>query len=191
MTSRDVRSAAFARRSSSGRARARGRVVAVCLAVWAVGCHRAEPSSESGSEDSAVSVPVTAGTAGWLGPVRAAHQLADAADSPAARQLAIEAIDAALAGIDVGAGPAVRWVEQDLLARSAQLWLDSEQPSRALAACASGLELSEEVSVPAATLWMVQGKAHEQLGDKARAVESYHRALVMNQELMNRSLGEE
>jgi hypothetical protein len=38
---------------------------------------------------------------------------------------------------------------------------------------------------------MHRGKAYELQGQRAKAVESYHRALVMNQELMSQSLGEE
>jgi tetratricopeptide (TPR) repeat protein len=163
----------------------RGAIVglAVVLEAACLGCSRHDAGSDAHQS--------TEAPRSELGPlladVRSVHTAADSASTPEARERAIGELDRTLERLS-GTDPESIWLRQDLLVRLAELELALQRPAKAIAWSDRGLGLSEAASVPAADLLRLRGVAYEQLGDDAWAVESYHRALVMNQVLMERSL---
>ncbi len=125
---------------------------------------------------------------GWIGRLQGAHAKADLAESKAQQLAARSELERLLDTAPDDQRPGSVWLRQDLLARLAALDLALGEPRRAVERAEQGLAVSTQTSLPASNLLMVQGKALEQLGDKTQAVKTYHRALVMNEELMKRSL---
>lgn len=124
----------------------------------------------------------------WLAEVQRVHQLADEATNLSERERAVGASSNALGlGVSLVFEGSV-WVKQDLAARLAGLELEQGRPARALEAVKRGLAYSSEPSLPVANLHAMGARAHEARGDRAAAVESYHRALLVNQRLMEQSL---
>ncbi len=123
----------------------------------------------------------------WIERAREAHRAADEAKSAPQRERAVEALRDAYQALPSSA-PGSDWVRLDLGARLAELELEGGNAQAALEWVRRVLPVQPEPSVPAANLLVAAGRAHELLGEKEQAVTSYHRALVMNQDLMERSL---
>lgn len=124
----------------------------------------------------------------WIETARLAHEEADRANSAAARTQALARLRQALTQVPTR-GAANVWVRQDLSARLAQLHLEAGEPEQALEWCRSGLALNREPSVAVANLLVLSGRAHEARGEDDVAIEAYHEALLMNEALMEHSLG--
>ncbi len=158
----------------------------LCLAVGlgVVACSQQdaeERSSPSGSSH------VEKSSRAWIERAREAHRAADEAKSAPQRERAVEALRDAYQALPSSA-PGSDWVRLDLGARLAELELEGGNAPAALEWVSRVLSVQPEPSVPAANLLVVAGRAYELLGEKEQAVTSYHRALVMNQDLMERSL---
>ena len=122
-----------------------------------------------------------------LGPLRSAHRAADQAVSAADKRRAIELLRRGVEPI-APAGEGLRFAYQDAWARVAQLAIELDDLKVAEAAIAQGLSAGKAASVPVAALLELRGTVHERRGQKKAAVEAYHDALIVNQELMQRSL---
>ncbi len=129
----------------------------------------------------------------WLEHVREADRLADlalAAGDPAAARKAL------VASLQAEAPPGIqtddeRTIRQDICFRLALIDLDSAGPEEALAWAERGLGLGEREDLFTANLLVVQGRSLEGLGRDAEAAESYHRALKINQLLLEREMAAE
>jgi tetratricopeptide (TPR) repeat protein len=122
-----------------------------------------------------------------LGPLRSAHHAADQAASAADKRRAIELLRRAVEPI-APAGEGLRFAYQDGWARIAQLAIELDDLKVAEEAIAQGLSAGKAASVPVATLLELRGTVHERQGQKQAAIAAYHDALLVNQELMQRSL---
>jgi hypothetical protein len=128
--------------------------------------------------------------AAWAVSAAAAHRSADrllaAGDAAGAR-----ATLRALVREDAGAGaksPGVRLAMQDTYFRLGRLALDAHDPREALADADAGLAYGEAPHLFVANLLVVRGAAREATGDPRGAAEDYHRALLMNETLLERTL---
>lgn len=129
----------------------------------------------------------------WIESVREADRLAEAAleagDPAAARKVLLASLQAeAPAGIQPDDARAIR---QDICFRLALIELDAGAPKEAQAFAERGLRLGEHEDLFTANLLVAQGRSLEALGKDAQAAESYHRALKINQLLLERELAAE
>jgi tetratricopeptide (TPR) repeat protein len=167
--------------------------VAAFAAACAMSCAACstDPSAESGQDDVTSKGDgahgVGEGTE-WIQQLKRAHAEADAVKSDGQRREALHSLEQALSRLPAGERPGDVWLRQDLLSRLADLELQLGDADKALRRANEGLGYSEATSVPASNLLMTKGRALERLERKAEAVKAYHQALVMNQELMERSL---
>jgi len=144
------------------------------------------PPSRVAADPLAEAVPA----APWLDSLRAAHSQTDAAVTREERKAALRSLEQVLGDIPpVGAGAV--WAKQDVASRVARLHLALGDPNQALGAARSGLEVSSAPSVAVADLLWLEGQALESLNRKSEAIEAYHQALVVNETLMKRSLGDD
>jgi predicted negative regulator of RcsB-dependent stress response len=77
---------------------------------------------------------------------------------------------------------------QDIAFRLGQVMLDEKQPGEALEACTRGLELGEQDDLFTANLLILRGHIRQELGKTLSAAEDFHRALVINEELLHKVL---
>ena len=143
----------------------------VCLAVWCGACaYGASPAP-------------------FVSRALSAHQEADA-------QLARGDLDAARANLvalvetqaPAGMAPAdVRVIRQDALYRLVELEIQAEQAQAAVAYADQGLALGGD-DLFVANLHVGRGRALEQLGRDADAAAAYHRALGINERLLDEAL---
>jgi hypothetical protein len=129
-------------------------------------------------------------TDAWAVGAAAAHRRADrllAAGDPAGARAALRALvdDASPEG---RAFEAHRLALQDTYFRLARLSLDANDPRQALADADAGLAYGAAPHVFVANLFVARGAAREATGDPRGAAEDYHRALIMNEELLERTL---
>lgn len=82
-----------------------------------------------------------------------------------------------------------RVVRQDACFRLALLQLEAGQPAQALRWADYGLELGSGQDLFTANLLIARGHANQALGNDKPAARAYHRALRINEELMNQALG--
>jgi tetratricopeptide (TPR) repeat protein len=126
----------------------------------------------------------------WVAEAARRHALADerleAGDRPGARD--------ALRGIVDAPPPAElppddrRGVLQDTYFRLARIDLDARDARAALADAERGLALGQAGDLFVANLLVVRGAAHEALGEGPAAAEDYHRALMINDQLLAKAL---
>ena len=84
-----------------------------------------------------------------------------------------------------------RVVRQDAYDRLARLVLEEGDPARALTLVDRGLGLGERDDVFTASLLTTRGRIHEAAGRDREAARDYHRALRINEVLLDRALGGE
>ncbi|MBN2496296.1 MAG: hypothetical protein JXR96_17010 [Deltaproteobacteria bacterium] len=116
---------------------------------------------------------------------RAADEALDRGDLDTARSRLLELARAeSVAGL---AGGEARALRADALYRLAELELAAARPARALGFAEQGLTLGG-ADLFAANLLVSRGRALERLGRELEAVESYHRALLINERLLGEAL---
>jgi predicted negative regulator of RcsB-dependent stress response len=84
-----------------------------------------------------------------------------------------------------------RVVRQDAYDRLARLVLERGDPARALTLSNRGLALGERDDVFTASLLTTRGRIHEAAGRDREAARDYHRALEINEALLDRALAGE
>ena len=118
---------------------------------------------------------------------RQVDRLLDANDTEAARALLRTLV------ADQRASPELaddrRVALEDCYFRLAHLALTANDPHQALADAERGLSYQTADSLFVANLLVARGAAHEALRDPRSAAEDYHRALVMNERLLQQALG--
>jgi hypothetical protein len=132
---------------------------------------------------------VTATDDPWLAEAAARHRAADAlldrGDTAGARR----ELSWLFTNADPGGSDDQRRVLQDTCYRLARLDLDAGDARAALAGAERGLGLGRPADdLFVANLLLVRGAAHEALGDARAAADDYHRALVINDELLHREV---
>jgi hypothetical protein len=132
---------------------------------------------------------VTAPADPWLAEAAARHRAADVlldhGDTTGARR----ELSSLLESAGVRRSDDERRVLQDTCYRLARLDLDAGDARAALAGAERGLDLAPPAhDVFVANLLVVRGAAHEALGDARAAAGDYHRALVINDELLHREV---
>ncbi|MCB9611840.1 MAG: hypothetical protein H6722_05220 [Sandaracinus sp.] len=129
------------------------------------------------------------GAAAWLEATRQAHASADAANDPrVAERVLLEAFEREVPN-GVAAEDA-RIVRQDLAYRMASLALDDDRAEDARRFADRGLQLGTATDVFTANLYVARGQAREVLGDAVGAAGDYHEALIVNEALLDRVLGD-
>ncbi|MBW1810723.1 MAG: hypothetical protein JRJ87_21200 [Deltaproteobacteria bacterium] len=79
-------------------------------------------------------------------------------------------------------------VKQDIFFRLAMLELQTGKPKAALDWSEQGLSLSQKHDLFTANLLVARGNALEVLGNETNAVGDYHKALKINEKLLNQAL---
>lgn len=152
-------------------------LVACLAALVGAGCSRA-PRGHGG---------------GWAAAAaeknREADRRLDDGDAPGARA-ALLALVAAEAPRAAGSDER-RLVVQDAYFRLARLALAERDARQAAGYADAGLALGTAPHVFVANLYVVRGAAHEALADARSAAEDYHRALIMNEQLLGQVLEQE
>jgi hypothetical protein len=126
----------------------------------------------------------------WAAEAAVEHQRADvlieAGDTAGAR-LALRTVveSGAAAG---AATEGERFAMQDTYFRLARLAMDAREPKEALADAQAGLAYGEAPHLFVANLLVARAAAREATGDPRGAAEDYHRALLMNETLLERTL---
>jgi hypothetical protein len=121
--------------------------------------------------------------------VRAAHQTADAAESPAQKAAAKDALESAFQrGDEPGAAAAIR---QDLADRAARLELELGHAAEALRWTQRGLAIDDAPSVLRANLLITEAEALAAQGQRAEARQALFAALEINQALLQVELDTE
>jgi tetratricopeptide (TPR) repeat protein len=123
----------------------------------------------------------------WVDMVHRAHQRAD--EGATSGTLAMEPmLRAAIAEAPRNPNERERWVIQDLHYRLAQLLLDAGELERAAIEVVRGLRADDAATLARANLLALQGKAFERQGERQKAAESFHAALLINELLMDEAL---
>lgn len=127
----------------------------------------------------------------WMHDVRTWSAQADAADARGDRVAAIDALSRIVERQvpESVAAEDARVVRQDACARLAERLLEHGDPERAARVVAEGLALGEREDLFTANLLTVQGLVHEGRGDDREAARAYHRALLIQEALLERALG--
>lgn len=152
--------------------------VSICLVAWALALGLSACS-------------YGASPSPFLSRALSAHQQADAqlqrGDLDAARQNLVALVTAeAPAGI----APAdVRVVRQDAYYRLVELELSAGRAAAAVAFAEQGLALGGDDDLFVANLHLGRGRALERQGRDADAAVAYHRALTINERLLDEALG--
>lgn len=123
----------------------------------------------------------------WLQSVEAAQRAADAAlvAGELSEARAHLSLIAEGDGVEDADAVGVRALRQDAFYQLARLAFAQEDGEVALRCANAGLALGEGGDLYEANLWIARGQAHELLGDPERAAEDYHRALVLNDALLD------
>jgi tetratricopeptide (TPR) repeat protein len=128
----------------------------------------------------------------WIASVQKASASADELVASGRPEDARHALEAALAlpshGMD---REDVRVVRQDLFYRVGRLDLAAGRADAARARADQGLTLGRGSDVFTANLLILRGRALETAGNAAAASRDYHEALVINEALLDKALGEE
>lgn len=129
----------------------------------------------------------------FVGRVLATHQEADAllarGDLDAARANLVALVSAEP---PAGMAPAdVRVIRQDALYRLVEVELSADRAPSAMAFADQGLALGGGDDLFVANLYVGRGQALERLGRDAEAAQAYHRALAINERLLDEALGGE
>lgn len=126
----------------------------------------------------------------WVARVERAHRDADAAaargDYDGARA-ALRALSEAGLPSSVVAADRQR-IEQDLYFRRAALALQAGDAALAQSLASQGLALGTGDDPFSVNLWVIRGRAREQLRLTEQAAEDYHRALLANEALLTQAL---
>jgi hypothetical protein len=125
----------------------------------------------------------------WAAGAATAHEQADrllAAGDAAGARAALRALVEGGAGGEATEGH--RLALQDTYFRLARLALDAHEPREALANADAGLAYGAAPHLFVANLLVARGAAREALDDPRGAAEDYHRALLMNETLLERTL---
>ncbi len=123
----------------------------------------------------------------WVDLVHRAHQRVD--EGATSGTLAMEPIlRAAIAEAPKNPNERERWVIQDLHYRLAQLLLDAGQLDRAAVEVVHGLRADDAATLARANLLALQGKTFERQGNREKAAEAFHAALLINELLMDKAL---
>lgn len=147
-------------------------IIALLLALLTPDCSRMDGSSQ------------------WIRQARDANLQADEAirrgDSADARETLVASLDRQ--------APATvnpedrRMVKQDMCFRLSLLEMDSKRHKEALAWAERGLALGRQQDLFTANLYLAQGRALQALSREPEAAEAYHRALKINENLLDRIL---
>lgn len=155
----------------------RGKVVAWLLLSFAAlaGCSR------------------TADSGRWIRDVDQAHRQADQALEKNDRAGAVASLQKIVAGEVPGsvAFEDARAVRQDACFRLASIELESDRPGEAFKWADHGLTLGRGQDLFTANLLVARGQALQRQGEEVRAASDYHQALIINEDLLNRTLGPE
>lgn len=84
--------------------------------------------------------------------------------------------------------PRESWVIQDLHYRLAQVLLDAGEIDRAIVEVDRGLLVATAATLARANLLALRGKIFERQGNRQRAAEAFHAALLINETLMDQAL---
>lgn len=122
----------------------------------------------------------------WVAAVERANADADKAIAKRNLPVAIQALTQAV-GLDPSgvASADLRAVRADLFFRIAELELARGYPATARTRADQGLALGTPDDVYTANLYIVRGRANEALNVKRAAIDDYHRALVINEALLD------
>ncbi len=77
---------------------------------------------------------------------------------------------------------------KDTYYRLARLDLEAQDLPQALRHCDTGLQLGATDDVFTANLYVLRGTIRQELGQKLDAAEDFHRALLINEKLLNQAL---
>ena len=144
-----------------------------------------------GCEDAA---PAASGEAvSWVNGVRDAHTRADAAEArsdwesarDALRPLVTDAVPTNVAAVHA------RAIQQDARYRLASVAMRASQPAEAEREANAGIALGVQDDVMSANLFVIRGEAREAMGRAADAAADYHRAVMINESLLETVLGED
>lgn len=123
----------------------------------------------------------------WVDLVQRAHQRVDEGATSGAP--AVESIlRAAIAEAPENPNERQRWLIQDLHYRLAQVLLDAGELERAAIEVGHGLRADDAATLARANLLALQGKTFERQGDRQKAAEAFHAALLINELLMDKAL---
>jgi tetratricopeptide (TPR) repeat protein len=133
------------------------------------------------------------GSSQWIRQAHDANLQADQAirrgDPAAARAALAASLDRQVPGtVNPEDG---RMVKQDMCFRLALVDMDAHRPEDALAWAKRGLELGRRQDLFTANLLVAEGRALEALGREPDAAEAYHRALKINEILLDRAMDSE
>jgi hypothetical protein len=118
---------------------------------------------------------------------READRRLDAGDVEGARAALLALVEARSSRAPAARGD--RLALQDTYFRLAELALAGHDARGALAYADAGLAYGDAPHLFVANLFVVRGAAREALGEPRAAVEDYHRALVMNEALLQQATG--
>lgn len=123
--------------------------------------------------------------AAWIAAQAQANAAADEALERDDLKRAKAALQAALTPAPDGVAAAdARALKADMLYRLATLALQDYEPAEAKRLADEGLALGDDADVFTANLLVVRGRANQSLGDARAAGDDYHRALIINEALL-------
>ena len=169
--------------------------LSACL-VLAACAKRAEPSAAvpGGAGQVASSrTPEATDTDAWVNAIDVLDKRVDEAFDKGDLQSALKHIDEALV---LETPPAVniddrRTIKQDLYFRSAQAYIEMNQPKLALAQCDTGLLLGKREDIFTVNLLIARAEAQKMLGANVSASDDYLDALRINQKLLDKALAQD
>ena len=127
----------------------------------------------------------------WIREVDQAHLQADQALERNDRAGAVASLQKIVAG-EVPRSVAsedARAVRQDACFRLASIELEADRPGEAFKWADQGLGLGRGRDLFTANLLVARGQALQRQGEEVPAARDYHQALIINEELLNRTLG--
>ena len=127
----------------------------------------------------------------WIQQAREANLVADQALRHNDRRTAVASLRKIVEADAPGniAESDARAVRQDACFRLASIELDSNRPQEALGWSNRGIGLGGGSDVFTANLLVARGRALQQQGKELQAVKDYHRALIINESLLDKALG--
>jgi len=128
---------------------------------------------------------------GWVNRARDANLRADQALRQNDRPSAIASLQKVVeTGVPAGVADLdARAVRQDACFRLASIELDADRPVEALRWSDRGLELGRGHDLFTANLLVTRGRALQMRGREEEAAKDYHRALLINESLLDQALG--
>jgi tetratricopeptide (TPR) repeat protein len=138
------------------------------------------------------------GEGDWPNQVERAHQQADLLGGAPSQgggdvhvRRVIHLLEEAYASAPMSDEARVQWVREDLCARVARLHRQLGQSGQAMTWLERGIAIQAQASVARAELFLQQGELLLELGRREAATEALHRALIINQALMEQALRQE